>query len=66
MPGRIADFLTVAKPNAYCERCIATALGVDLQFVIEATAGRGRAEGFVRRIAKCTLCGGVKRVIAAQ
>jgi hypothetical protein len=66
MFARIAAFLVVAKPNPYCARCIATSLELDPQSVIEVAAGLGQAEGFERRNAKCTLCGGVKPVISAH
>jgi hypothetical protein len=66
MLARIAAFLIVAKPNPYCARCIATSLKLDPQSVIEAAAGLGRAEGFDRRNARCTLCGDVKPVISAH
>jgi hypothetical protein len=60
MPARIASFLRNARPNAYCDHCLSTALGLDAKLVARETAMLAREPGFVRSREVCTLCGSVE------
>ena len=66
MPARIASFLRNARPNAYCDHCLATALGLDVRVVAKETAMLARERGFVRSRDVCTLCGSVEPSISAS
>jgi hypothetical protein len=60
--ARAERFLQSARPNAYCETCLALSLGVRSGDLIEAMRGGARYE---RRIAECAMCGFVKLTLAA-
>ena len=65
MPARISTFLRNASPNAYCDQCLSTALGVDRKVVARETALLVKEEGFSRSRDVCTLCGTTESVITA-
>jgi hypothetical protein len=66
VPARIASFLRNARPNAYCDYCLSTALGIDRRVVARETRMLALEGGFVRRRRDvCTLCGNVESVITA-
>jgi hypothetical protein len=65
MPARIVSFARDAAPNAYCDICVATALGLPVTLVARETAILSRERGFTRTRDICTLCGAVEQVIAS-
>jgi hypothetical protein len=65
MPAGIASFIRNAAPNAYCDLCLATALGLPVTLVARETQILGRERGFTRTRDVCTSCGGVEQVIAS-
>jgi hypothetical protein len=65
MPARIASFIRNARPNAYCDHCLSTALGIELRTVTRETAMLGREKGFKQSRDVCTYCGTVEPVIMA-
>ena len=66
MLDRIGEFLRRAAPNAYCTGCLAMTLGIGTEDVAQTIRRLGEAEGVARQRGKCTLCGGVRDVIAAR
>ena len=65
LPARIASFLQNAAPNAYCDICLATALGLAVTLVARETSILGRESGFTRSRDVCMLCAAVEQVIAS-
>jgi hypothetical protein len=65
VPARIASFIRNARPNAYCDQCLSTALGIDLRTVARETAMLGHERGFKRSHDVCTYCGTIEPVITA-
>jgi hypothetical protein len=66
MLARIDTFLRNASPNAYCDACLATALGLDRRVVARETALLAKEDRFTRSRDVCTLCGVPEPVIAAR
>ena len=65
MPSRIAGFLRNTVPNAYCDYCLATSLGIDLKSVSRETAILVESGDFERLRSPCSYCGGVRDVSTA-
>ena len=65
MPSRIAVFLGNTRPNAYCDTCLATALGIDVKTVARETAILAEGRDFKRSRTVCFYCGSVQTVITA-
>ena len=59
MPSRIAGFLRNTLPNAYCDRCLSTALGRDLKTVSRETAILTESGDCHRSRLVCSYCGNV-------
>jgi len=66
VPARIASFLRNSAPNAYCDICLATALGLAVTLVARETSILGRESGFTRSRDVCMLCGAVEQVFASD
>jgi hypothetical protein len=66
MVDRIRAFLRGAPPNAYCAACLAVALAIAQSDVIQRVARLIGAGEAVTKRGECTLCGGVRYVIAAR
>lgn len=67
VPERVASFLRTNKPAAYCDGCIANALGLARhQQAQQATVGLGLSFGFTRQDGKCCVCGQDRLVISAN
>jgi hypothetical protein len=62
--NRVAEFLSISKPNAYCDSCIAQALNLDAATVAKMT--ESLSIGYDHRRGKCTVCGHLNRVVAAD
>ena len=65
MPSRIAGFLRNTAPNAYCDYCLATSLGIDLKTVSGETAILVERRDFERPRGVCSYCGSVRDVTTA-
>ena len=64
-PSRIATFLRNTRPNAYCEHCLSTALGIERRTVGREMALLGHQRDFEQARGVCSLCGSVQPLIAA-
>jgi hypothetical protein len=65
MPSRIAGFLRNTAPNAYCERCLSTALRLDVKTVLRETAILANGKHFEHARRVCSYCGSIQNVIGA-
>jgi hypothetical protein len=65
MPARIAGFLRNTAPNAYCDHCLATSLGIDVKTVSRETAILAESGQCERSRRTCFYCGSVQTVISA-
>ena len=62
MPARIAGFLRNTAPNAYCDTCLSTALGIDQKVVARETKLLVEGGEYARKRRVCSYCGGVQIV----
>lgn len=60
--ARAERFLSGARPNAYCDSCLALSVGTRSADLVEAMRCGAR---FERRISECAMCGFVKLTLAA-
>ena len=65
MPARIAGFLRNTAPNAYCDTCLSTALGIERKAVARETAILAESAQFKQSRRVCSYCGDVQIVIRA-
>ena len=65
MPARIASFLRNTRPNAYCDACLATSLGIDARVVAREAKLLIESGKYEQARRVCSYCGGVQMVIRA-
>ena len=65
MRDRIAEYVSIGKPDPYCDRCLAQALGLPLEVVERITEGLGETRRYTKRRCACSRCGTVSLAIAA-
>ena len=65
MLSRIAGFLRNTVPNAYCDCCLGTSLGIDLKTVSRETAILVESGDFERLRGPCSYCGSLRDVSTA-
>jgi hypothetical protein len=63
---RVAAFLLEHATRAYCDACLARALGIDPSTAYRAASRIGSVNGFVRQYALCSECGMSRLTIRAQ
>jgi hypothetical protein len=66
MPARIAGFLRNTAPNAYCDTCLSTSLGIERTTVARETALLATRKEFERARRTCSYCGSVQTVITVR
>jgi hypothetical protein len=58
---QVTAFLVV-QPRAYCDACVARALGIDPSTAFRAAVKIARSDGFVRQYGACGECGSSRLV----
>jgi hypothetical protein len=62
---RIANFLTTNKPKAFCDDCIARAVGLSQRQQAQSATAAMAAAGYKRVESRCAVCGQIKLVTSA-
>jgi hypothetical protein len=60
---RIEVLLRGAKPAAYCDPCLASALALPQEAVASAAGALARMSAVTRKVGRCTPCRSTKRVV---
>jgi len=66
VPQRINDFITSHKPDAICNKCIASGVGLtnDAAHPAQITGALATTSDFTQERGQCALCKDTKKVIA--
>ena len=65
MPDRVAEFVSIGKPNGYCDPCLAEALGIEQAKTARITAALALTKRYTKVRRGCAMCGVVQLVIIA-
>ena len=65
MPDRVAEFLSIGKPKAYCDPCLSEALGIEQAKTARITVALGLTKRYAKVRRGCAVCGVVQLVIIA-
>ncbi len=62
MPDRVSAFLTVRRPNRFCDDCIGESLELKREDVRKGSSALETTDSFHRALGICSMCGKEKKV----
>lgn len=63
LPELVSTYLRATAPSAYCDPCLASAVREPLELVQQTAEGLECPGQFARKVGRCKVCRGTKRVV---